>query len=203
LPTYQDATKWVKEACKFLLMLNGMKEGAGALENSTMFTTMIQTYVQYWLRDRDLKGADLGALPAYGYEDWGIRNSIWDYAGGVIQRLPVHFVMSTRMGDKWEGGKPTDAVEGKRYKDLPHFFNIIMKIWRSEEETRTRFFGKIFASDFTPPGTPFPTMENPSYLKLVAIICKESHAEQLEAFYAEQGTGPADYYHGDEIEAVA
>ena len=199
-PTMQDPIKWVADVGKHLRMLSTMKEGLGALEDSSFLTTQIQTYVQYWLRDHPKhKELPLGHLPEYGYEDWGIRNAIWDFIGGFIQRLPTHFILSTKMGDKWEGGKPGDSQEAKRYKNTPHFFNIIMKLWKVEDASELHFFGKIATSDFTPPGTTFKIMENPSLLKTVAIICKCSHAEFLQPFYEETGTGPEDYYSGDDV----
>jgi len=191
LPTFQNANEYIKEVVKFLKMLASKAEGTGAFETSTMLTTQIQNFVQYQRRDSKIqkqvaeKSTDIAPLPEMAPDDWGWRNSLWEYIGGFIQRLLTHFILVARIGDDWQGGKPTDSKKIEQYKRIPGFMNVVVELWRTSEDTedggqRFRFWGRITDSDFMEPGLVIPVMENPSFLKVIAEVTKFSHKDILE-----------------------
>lgn len=182
-PTMQDPVATVEEIVKFLKAANRMECGTAFIENMQRLTNIIQTYIQYWLRDRpEHKDLPLGHLPKYGYEDWGIRNSIWDFLGGFWQRMKIHFIVTTPMEPVWAENKgPTGDLEPKRYKQIPFYVGGIIKCWQTTDASRgSEFWGQITSSDFTDEGFKFPVIKSPSMLKYISEMAKVSHSYELK-----------------------
>jgi hypothetical protein len=179
---------------------------AAAFENLTIFGNEIMDYVRTISHDKKAdklaaKGQELGAPLEPKFDNYDIRNRNWDYAGGFTQnKFEPHLLVTCRARKKWVNSEPTDTDDIAVYSQASAAYNIVVFLWREDnEETRTRkFFGQIVSSDWMEPGTMYPVIENPTWLKIAAVITMYSHRRILD----KNGTWKKyKYKNGTEFEA--
>lgn len=212
LPTTGDSVAFVKEFCLQLRIIQWAHENpdewrmimdekypdvaerykhippnAYVFENDSIMTNEIMNYVQTGSNTKNVdkikaKGQELGGERVKSYNFWSLRNTNWDFIGGFTQRLPSHYLATSRITDVWKHGKPTDDKKASEYKNAKYGFNIIVWVWREKnpETGGWEFNAEIIDSDFMEEGAPSIQLQKACYLDLMAEITRYSHAEILE-----------------------
>jgi hypothetical protein len=209
-PYHINPTEALKQFYQTLLYIaKNFETGTIVIDSVTDVTNWIRKYIQYVLVQRGAEGSELMEMIRLQPSDWMVRDDIWGWLLPYLQGLKQHIIMTSREKEDMEfepdpdrPGKTrvrrTGNFSPRRFKDIPFNIDVEFRLMFEYDGHGNKLGrkGSIITSQYDDIIDPAPDsgiiplrrqeLKNPTYVKLVEMICPISHGYLLDEMRAKE-----------------